>query len=93
MAAVTEASEKLGTKAACEEWYNHDHHHLGLGLVRPADVYFGRVQEKLAARALVLRTAFAARPERFTRGLPVPAAPAMAVWINQPVPQIVEENR
>jgi putative transposase len=65
-------------------WYNQDHYHSGLALFTPHDVHHGKVDDKLVARQLVLTAAFAAHPERFVRGLPKPAEPADAVWINPP---------
>jgi putative transposase len=51
-------------------WYNTQHHHAGLGLLTPADVHHGLAEQRLATRATVLSTAYAAHPERFLRGLP-----------------------
>jgi putative transposase len=74
-------------RALCGElfpWYNHEHHHAGLGLLTPADVHFGRAAAKSAARARVLAAAYAAHPERFPRGVPQPPVVPSAVWINKP---------
>ncbi len=65
-------------------WYNHEHHHCGLGFLTPADVHHGRTAQRLADRSGVLRAAHARNPERFVRGVPKPASPPMAVWINPP---------
>ena len=76
-------------------WYNTEHHHVGLGLLTPADVHFGRAATRVAARAVVLAAAHAAHPERFVRGVPHPPALPSAVWINPPKPpptDFVEEN-
>jgi len=66
------------------EWYNHEHHHSGIGLLTPAVVHAGRADEVLAARQEVLRGAYARHPERFVRGAPRPASLPSAVWINPP---------
>jgi putative transposase len=66
------------------QWYNHEHHHSGLGLLTPATVHFGRTEEVLTQRRAVLRAAHAAHPERFVHGAPEPPRPPSAVWINQP---------
>ena len=50
----------------------------------PADVHHGLAEQRVAARATVLATAYAAHPERFSAGLPAPAAMPTAVWINPP---------
>src|SRR6266540_2418917 len=65
-------------------WYNHAHRHSGIGLMTPAAVHYGRATELHAARAHVLEAAYAARPERFVRGTPVPPTLPSAVWINKP---------
>ena len=65
-------------------WYNHDHHHTGLGLLTPADVHYGRATAVLARRQAVLTAAWEANPERFVRRPPVPQTPPAAVWINPP---------
>src|SRR5204863_3453134 len=49
-------------------WYNTEHHHSALGLLTPADVHHGRAAQRVAARATVLATAYAAHPERFPAG-------------------------
>jgi putative transposase len=72
-------------------WYNTEHHHSGLGLLTPADVHHGRVEQRRAARATVLATAYAAHPERFAGGLPQPAACPTHVWINPPATRAIEE--
>ena len=50
----------------------------------PADVHFGRAEQRRAHRALVLEAAQCARPERFVRGTPVPPPLPTAAWINKP---------
>ena len=74
-------------RAFCQaffNWYNMEHRHSGIGLLTPEDVHLGRAACRLAARGAVLAVAYAAHPERFVRGLPQPAAPPTAVWINPP---------
>ena len=65
-------------------WYNTEHHHSGIGLLTPEDVHVGRAAVRIAARAAVLASAYAAHPERFVRGVPQPTAAPTAVWINAP---------
>jgi len=65
-------------------WYNNEHHHSSLGLMTPADVHFGRAEERHAARSLVLEAAQLAHPERFVAGVPTPPALPTAAWINKP---------
>ena len=65
-------------------WYNTEHHHSGIGLLTPEDVHLGRAATRIAARAEVLASAYAAHPDRFVRGVPRPGAAPTAVWINPP---------
>jgi putative transposase len=66
------------------DWYNNEHHHVGLGLLTPSDVHDGLADSKIAQRAHVLEQAHAVHPDRFTRGVPKPARPPKEVWINKP---------
>jgi putative transposase len=66
------------------QWYNHDHHHTGIGLLTPASVHRGQAAETIAARQQVLVEAYQAHPERFVRGTPRAPALPTAVWINPP---------
>jgi len=72
-------------------WYNTEHHHVGLGLLTPADVHHGLAEQRVAARATVLATAYAAHPERFSAGPPAPTAMPTEVWINPPKRSALEE--
>ncbi len=71
--------------------YNTDHHHSGLGLLTPHDVHRGLAEHRVAERAAVLATAYAAHPERFPAGQPKPAAAPTEVWINPPKTRAAEE--
>jgi putative transposase len=66
------------------DWYNGDHYHSGLGLHTPESVHYGRAQQLVDDRAVVLAAAHAAHPERFVRGLPRPQPLPTEVWINKP---------
>jgi putative transposase len=65
-------------------WYNTMHHHSALGWLTPYDVHYGFAATRRAEREAALRKAFAATPERFVRGMPVPPPLPQAVWINKP---------
>jgi putative transposase len=67
-------------------WYNNEHYHTGLGLLTPAVVHHGRVDEVLAVRDEALARAYAAHPERFVRQLPRAKRPPAVTWINPPHP-------
>jgi len=74
-------------RAHCEPffgWYNCEHRHGGIGLLTPHDVHYHLADERVAGRARVLASAFAAHPERFSAGAPTPTPPPTAVWINPP---------
>ena len=75
----------------CQEffgWYTDHHHHSGLALFTPADVFYGRVEEVAAQRQVALDAAYAAHPERFPNGPPIVRRPPESVAIN---PLSVEE--
>ena len=75
-------------RAFCQSffrWYNHEHHHSGLGFLKPAVVHFGQAAAVRAHRKMVLAAAYVAHPERFVNGPPRPADLPTAVWINPPV--------
>jgi putative transposase len=77
----------MDARAWCERffaWYNQDHHHTSLHLLTPADVHYGRADEKLVQRQQVRQHAYAAHPERFVKGVPTTPTLAQAVWINPP---------
>jgi putative transposase len=66
-------------------WYNHEHYHSGIALLTPADVHYGRADQIINARGVVLDGAFAAHPERFVRKPPQPPRLPDQVWINKPI--------
>jgi putative transposase len=65
-------------------WYNTMHHHSALGWLTPYDVHYGLADTRRAEREATLQRAFAATPERFVRGVPLPPPLPQAVWINRP---------
>ena len=69
-------------------WYNGQHRHSGIALFTPADVHYGRSDDLQQARAGVLAGAYAAHPERFVKGLPIPAPVPSTVWINPPPKEV-----
>jgi putative transposase len=69
----------------CEEffdWYNNAHHHDGLALFTPGDVFHGRIDRLAAQRQAALNAAFLAHPERFPLGAPSVRLPPAVVRIN-----------
>lgn len=65
-------------------FYNHHHRHSGIGYHTPASVHFGTAPLVRAERARVLDAAYAAHPERFVNGAPLPPALPGPAWINKP---------
>jgi len=63
-------------------WYNHEHHHSGLGLMTPAAVHYGLAEKVYERRCQILAAAYAAHPERFVREEPTPPRWPDEVWIN-----------
>ncbi len=76
------------------QWYNHQHHHTGIGLHTPAAVHYGHADTQTVARQQVLDTAYAAHPHRFSRR-PEPKIlqrPTVA-WINQPESETTQTDQ
>ena len=88
LGSVEHARQVVGALVA---WYNHEHYHLGLALMHPADVHYGRTADIVAARQRVLDVAHAAHPERFVAGRPIQKTPPPVVWINPPAPEAVAQ--
>lgn len=65
-------------------WYNHEHHHSGLGYLTPYEVHYGLAEKRREQRAAVLKEVFEKNPQRFVHGLPTPALLPTAAWINKP---------
>lgn len=63
-------------------WYNDDHHHAGIALYTPANVFYGEVEAVWATRQAALDKAYAANPERFVKGCPIAARPPAVTEIN-----------
>jgi transposase InsO family protein len=71
-------------------WYNHDHHHSGIGLMTPDQVHCGQADLIYANRQKTLAAAYAKNPERFVHKPPQPPAKPTATWINPPKPKIAD---
>ena len=66
------------------QWYNHQHHHAGIGLMTPWQVHSGQAGAITARRQQTLQAAYDRSPNRFVAAPPVPPIPPAAVWINPP---------
>ena len=68
------------------DWYNHAHHHSGIGLHTPADVHHRRVADVVQVRSAALQQAREAHPERFASGTGAPKILDLptSAWINRP---------
>lgn len=74
------------------DWYNQEHHHVGLALLTPSMVHHGQAEAVLARRQETLSAAYAAHPQRFRRGVLVPEALPEAVWINAPRQEVPRKD-
>jgi putative transposase len=63
-------------------WHNDDHHHSGLALFTPAEVFYHRVPAVHSVRQDALDAAYALHPGRFPNGPPKAALPPAEVHIN-----------
>jgi putative transposase len=74
------------------EYYNHEHHHSGVGLHTAASVHYGTAGEVRELRQQTLDAAYAANPDRFSGQRPqAPKLPTVA-WINQPTPEALIQS-
>jgi transposase InsO family protein len=70
------------------QYYNHEHHHTGIGLHTAADVHYGLTDAVDQRRHAALAAARAANPERFTSTTtPKILNLPKAAWINPPLQQ------
>jgi|TARA_B100001964_G_C14204202_1_gene587316 putative transposase len=67
------------------DWSNEHHHHQGIALFTPSDVFHARVAEVANVRQGALEAQFKAHPERFVRGRPSVKLPPARVHINLPL--------
>ena len=72
-------------------WYNQDHHHLGIGLMTPNQVHYGQADAVYATRQTVLDKAFKITPERFVNKAPKPPQKPTTVWINPPTQKLASQ--
>ena len=73
-------------------WYNHEHHHTGIGLMAPAQVHYGLADQIYENRSQVLQQAYQLHPKRFKNRMPRPPQLVEAVWINKPKEEKSEES-
>jgi len=73
-------------------WYNKEHRHSGIAMLTPEMVHYGRAEEVIAARRLVLQEAYRKHPERFVRQPPEPLRLPAAVWINPPAKMLQDST-
>jgi transposase InsO family protein len=74
------------------QYYNHEHHHTGIGLHTPADVHYGLATEVDQRRQAALAAARQANPERFaTTGTPKILNLPETAWINPPIKEPAPE--
>jgi len=71
-------------------WHNDDHHHSGLALFTPADVFHGRIAVVAATRQAALDHAYAEHPERFPNRPPKVPLPPLVVTINPINTEVVD---
>lgn len=66
------------------QYYNYEHKHSGIAYMTPDTVHSGLALACYNVRKRALKKAFAAHPERFVKGRPLPAKLPQGVWINRP---------
>lgn len=63
-------------------WYNTEHHHDGLALFTPEQVFTGRANALAKRRQEALDAAYERTPQRFVSGRPAAAQPPQRVLLN-----------
>lgn len=88
-----EFPERFGSledaRAFCQrffEWYNREHRHSGIAMMRPIDVHLGRAQEIVERRTSTLDAARLRHPERFVAPRRAELRRPGPAWINRPAP-------
>ncbi len=75
-------------------FYNHEHHHTGIGLHTPADVHYGLADAVVARRVQTLAAARAATPNRFSTSIdPKILDLPEAAWINPPITETKDQEQ
>lgn len=76
------------------QFYNHEHHHSGIGLHTPADVHYRLAQAVIDRRAQTLAAARATTPHRFSNNLdPKILTLPEAAWINPPITETDDQEQ
>lgn len=76
------------------QFYNHEHHHIGIGLHTPADVHYGLSADTDRRRRQTLAAARAATPNRFAGNAdPKILDLPKAAWINPPITQTEDQEK
>ena len=65
-------------------WYNKEHYHSGIALMRAEQVHYGQSEKIFDFRSKVLLEAFQKTPIRFKGKIPKPFELPEVVWINRP---------
>jgi len=65
-------------------WYNRDHKHSGIAWLTPEDLHYGRTDEIVLKRQIIMDEIYLKYPERFVKGPSKVKKPDNQVWINKP---------
>ena len=74
-------------------FYNHEHHHSGIGLHTPADVHYGLADAVIERRVQTLAAARTATPNRFSTSInPKILELPETAWINPPITKTEDQE-
>ena len=74
-------------------FYNHEHHHSGIGLHTPADVHYGLADAVIKRRVQTLAAARTATPNRFSTSInPKILELPETAWINPPITKTEDQE-
>jgi len=65
-------------------WYNKEHKHSGIAWLTPEDVHYGKADEVILKRQILMEAVYKKYPERFVKGVTIIKKPDTKVWINKP---------
>ena len=70
-------------------WYNKEHKHSGIAWLTPEALHYGKDNEVVLKRQIVMDLVYKKNPERFVKGVTLIKKPDTKVWINKPKTDIL----
>ncbi len=64
--------------------YSEEHKHFVIAWLTPGDVHYGKANEVVFKRQILMDAVYKKNPERFVKGVKTIKKPDTEVWINKP---------